>query len=119
MEQGKLSQLRQLVRDAVATDSQPESAEAQATRAFLAYSFNVAEPLLEQTPRARAQREIDRIATWYAWGPLEVRRWLDRSQVVAVSALPESALELLLGRMLSLEDCAQNGIAPPDAPTAY
>ncbi|MGO1072598.1 hypothetical protein [Lysobacter sp. CA199] len=119
MEQGRLTQLRQLVRDAVATDAQPETSEAQANRAFLAYSFNVAEPVLEQTPRARAQREIDRIATWYAWGPLEVRRWLDRSQVVAVSALAEPTLELLLARMTSLEDCAQNGIAPPDAPTAY
>lgn len=96
---------------------QPDTAEILAQRAFQLHEFNTALAPIEQSPRARAIREITRIATWYGWGG-EVARALDAEHAVALSALSPASLEQLLSRMRQLEECVQNGGDAPDAPPA-
>ena len=106
------------VRELLAEARPREDAETQAGRAFQHFEFNTAAPIYaEQTPRARAEREVGRIAAWYQL-PGEVTRALDRAGVTVVSALDDQALEQLLARMRTLEDCIQNGGDAPDAPAA-
>jgi hypothetical protein len=106
------------VRQVLAEARPREDAETQARRAFQQFEFNSVVPIYaEQTPRARAEREIGRIATWYQL-PGEVTRALDRAGVTVVSGLDDEALDQLLGRMRRLEDCIQNGGDAPDAPAA-
>ena len=104
---------------AILAEAKPrETAETKARRAFELYEFNSAAPVYaEQTPRARASREIGRIATWYALQG-EVARALDQAGVSLVEGLGEEALDQLLARMRLLEDCIQNGGDAPDAPAA-
>lgn len=106
------------VRELLAEARPRDDAETQARRAFQHFEFNASPPLYaEQTPRARAEREIGRIASWYQL-PGEVTRALDQAGVSLMSALDEESLEQLLGRMRRLEDCIQNGGDAPDAPAA-
>lgn len=86
-------------------------------RAFDYYEFNTALPIVDQSERARALRDIARISTWYGWGN-EITRALDREQVGAAGELSDAALRELLRRMKSLEDSAQCGCDPEDAPPA-
>lgn len=101
-------------------EARPRGAESEAQRAFQLYEFNSgAGPRIyaEQTPRARAEREVARIATWYNLGA-EVARQLDAAGVSLVVSLDDQALEQLVARMRQLEDCIQNGGDAPDAPPA-
>lgn len=113
----KVARLRQLMSEAVPKRSDI-TAEVEAQRRFQLHEFNNAPQLvIEQTPRARLEREITRIATWYGWNA-EVARALDAQAVSSVSGLDEAAAERLLHRMRQLEQCAQEGYDPPDAPPA-
>lgn len=106
--------VREILRDA----RPAETPESKARREFALYDFNAAPaPVLEQTPRARAEREIGRIATWYGWAP-EIARALDRAGAVSLAGLEEHQVEQLLDRMRQLEDCAQSGLDGPDTPPA-
>lgn len=96
---------------------QPDTAEILASRAFQLHEFNTATPVVEQSPRARAIREVTRIAAWYGWGD-EVVRALDGECVVTLSALSPVGLEQLVARMRQLEECVQNGGDAPDVPPA-
>lgn len=117
----KVARLRELMRDAVPRGLQQkatEPPELQASRAFELYSFNAdAIPAIEQTPRARLEREILRIASWYNWGG-EISRALDAAKVATLSALTEDQADALVTRLKTLETCVQEGLDCPDAPPA-
>lgn len=116
--QDKVARLRQLMSEALPKDTGHRSAEADASRAFRLYEFNSAPPLVvEQTPRARIERDIDRIAAWYGWHG-EVARALDSAAVSTVGALTDGDLERLQCRMRQLEECVKEGLDCPDAPPA-
>lgn len=117
MTQGRLAQLRRLIEDAAETPaSEPAlSSETQQRRAFQHYEFNTGHPALEQSPRARAIREITRIATWYDWVG-EIERALDVAGVTSLPQLNDANLGVLLRRMQQLEECVQTGVGAPDAP---
>ncbi|HEY0503591.1 MAG TPA: hypothetical protein VGD42_08855 [Lysobacter sp.] len=117
MEQGKLAQLRQLVRDAVSVPRVVESTESQAKQAFQLYEFNATPLYVEQTRQARAIREVNRVATWYGL-QAEVGRALDAAGASCLTGLGEEDLDRLVARMRLLEDCVQNGGDAPDAPAA-
>lgn len=91
--------------------------EKQALQAFQLYEFNTEQLVVEQSSRARAVREIERIATWYGWTG-EVARALDAAHATCLAMLPEAQLANLADRMLQLENCVQNGGDAPDAPHA-
>ena len=113
----KVARLRQLMSEAVPRKP-AESPEAAALRLFRLHEFNSAPAVLvEQTERARDEREIDRIATWYGW-QAEVVRALDRDRVASLSGLSDGGIAALLARMHQLEECAQNGLDCPDAAPA-
>lgn len=114
----KVTRLRQLLSEAVPRTPEPSPQEAAALKAFAIYEVNAPTPfVLEQTPKARAMREIMRIASWYQWHG-EIERALDRVGVSALTDLEDYELEELLSRMRQLEDCVQNGTDAPDAPPA-
>lgn len=95
------------------------SAEMHAAWAFKAYQDNAGgDYYAEQTPRARALRELDRIARWYGW-QAEVLRALDAAGVTTPAGLDDDSLDQLLARLRSLEDALHNGGQAPDAPPAY
>lgn len=80
-------------------------------------AFRALGPVLVQTPRARAVRELNRIATWYGWGA-EIERALDAEHVPTMDMLSDQGLMALKRRMRQLEDCVQFGASPPDSPPA-
>jgi hypothetical protein len=113
----KVARLRQLMSEAV-PKKPTESAEALALRLFQVHEFNTASPMVvDQTPRGRCEREIDRIATWYGW-QAEIVRALDAECVASLQGLSDAGLERLQLRMKQLEECAQNGLDCPDAAPA-
>lgn len=102
----------------ILAEARPREAESEARRAFQLFEFNSGPVIYaEQTPRARAEREVGRIATWYNLAG-EVQRALDAAGVAMMGGLDDDALEQLVERMRQLEDCLQNGGDPPDAPPA-
>jgi len=111
-----LAEIAATSRPAPAPKPTPES---EALRAFQVYEFNSVPvgPVVEQTPRARAIREINRIATWYGW-PGEITRALDAAAATSLAGLADEELEQLVERMRHLEECVQNGGDAPDAPPA-
>ncbi len=117
MLQEKVARLRQLMSEA--TPSGPSKAEAEARHAFQLYELNYprAPLVVAQSPRARMQREIERIAAWYGWTS-EVIRALDAHQASTMDALDDDAISALFERMRMLEDCAQQGCDSPDSPPA-
>lgn len=118
MLQDKVTRLRQLLSEAVPKEDEPLSAEAAAARAFRIYELNSPQPLLvEQTARARAEREIERIASWYRWDA-EIVRALDRAGASSLSLLEDHEVDDLLQRMKQLEDCVREGLDCPDTPPA-
>ena len=74
-------------------------------------------PALQQTPRARAIREVNRIALQYGWAS-EVSKFLDQCHCSTVSRLEDKDLQQLLERMRQLQDCRQYIVGSPDAPPA-
>jgi len=95
-----------------------EAPEMQATQAFQLYSFNVAHPVLDQSPRARAIREISRIAGQYGWGD-EVARVLAAAGAATLPDLDDYPLTWLLERLRQLQECRHFGGYSPDEPPAY
>ena len=91
--------------------------EAEALRAFQYHETFAPALVVDQTPRARAIREVMRIATWYGWMG-EVARSLDRELAASLASLSDEGLDQLVVRMRLLEECAQNGGQAPDAPAA-
>lgn len=114
----KVARLRQLMSEALPKAQTPDTTEAAALKLFQLHEFNTAAPLvIEQSPRARTEREIERIAMWYGW-QTEIVRALDCEQALSLTSLSDNALNGLLARMRQLEECAQNGLGCPDAAPA-
>jgi hypothetical protein len=114
----KVSRIRELLKDAtpVRAPTAP-SLDENRLRAFEYYEFNVSLPVVQQSPRARALREIARISTWYGLGA-EVTRYLDRESVEVAGELSDDAVDALLSRLRQLEDAIQSGCDPADSPPA-
>jgi hypothetical protein len=111
--QDHVARIRELLRDATPKKRPAPDPSEQMRRAFEYYEFNVGLPVVEQTPRARAMREIARISTWYGW-TTEITRALDAEGVNATGELSDSAIETLLERMQSLLAAAQAGCDPDE-----
>lgn len=113
----KVARLRQLMSEAVPKSTE-SPVELAALRQFQLHEFNCGPALVvEQTPRARIEREITRIANWYGWSA-EVVRALDAAATASLQGLSEVQVQHLLERMRQLEQCAQDGLDPPDAAPA-
>lgn len=69
--------------------------------------------VIDASPRAKAEREITRIATWYCW-QTEVIRFLDNENALTLGGLSIDAIYRLLVRVQKLEDCVREGLDPPD-----
>lgn len=69
---------------------------------------------LEQTPRARLVREINRIALRYGWTDPIVKA-LDAAGAAALGHLHEHELEALAAEMRRLVECAMSGCDLDDA----
>lgn len=91
--------------------------EREAHQAFARYEFDSPGFAVKQTPKARADREIRRIAKWYGWND-EIARALDLAGADSLEALPLAETDQLVDRMKLLEDCVQTGGDAPDAPPA-
>ena len=104
-----VARVRRLLEEAVQEKraQQTRSPEQQAQGAFQLYEFNIGMAPLEQTPRARAEREIHRIAWTYGW-QAEVARALDFHAATSLSALDDPQVDELAARMRRLLDCAMN-----------
>ena len=114
----KVSRLRQIMSEAVPRRPLPDRSEAAANDAFAYFECNAPQPIVvEQTPEARAIREIMRIATWYGW-PGEITRALDAAGATVLQSLDSEQLQDLLERMRTLEDCVHTGGDSPNAPPA-
>lgn len=113
-----VARVRRLLEEAAEARRPDPTPEAKALQNFSLHEFNrVQQHTAEQTPRARAQREIERIANWYGWGG-EIDRALDAAGVMSAGGMTDAQIEQLLTRMRQLEDCVQNGTDCPDAPPA-
>lgn len=97
--------------------ARPHTAEARATRDFHRYQAHTRLPVLVQTPRARAEREIERIALTYGW-QIAVSRALDAAGAVSVECLDDSQVDQLLERMRAYVDQAMTACDCEEAPPA-
>lgn len=114
----KVSQLRKLLGEATPSPTAIKNdAETEAWRRFQQFETYTAPLPQESSWRAKATRDITRIAAWYGW-TAEIQRALDEADVDLVSALSDDDLESLRDRMRHLEDNAQHGFGAPDAPPA-
>jgi hypothetical protein len=115
----RVERVRSLLREATKKPSRPQSVdEAQQRKAFELYEFNSSPPvLLEQSHRARSEREISRIASWYGW-QAEIARALDAGTATCLADLDDDSIDELLTRMRKLEQCVQDGLDPPDSAPA-
>lgn len=114
----KVTRLRQIISEAIPHKPKPALTEAAANDAFAYFESNAPQPIvIEQTPEARAIREIMRIANWYGW-PGEVTRALDAAGACNLQSLAKEKLEELLDQMRLLEDCIHTGGDSPYAPPA-
>lgn len=111
----KVSELLKLVDEAKHKRGELQDAvEARTRSAFALYEFNtMAPPVLDQSPKARAQREILRIAAQLRW-EAEVERFLDRHGVHTLGDLDLEAIEQLRDRMRRLLESARLGCEPDD-----
>lgn len=118
MSNDKVARLRQLMSEAVPRSGVPPTAEDNIKRQFRLYEFNAdPAPCIEQTPRARNERDIHRITRWYGWNDV-VLRSLDRARVTSLQGLNDDDLAELHARMKRLEECVQQGLDAPDSPPA-
>lgn len=111
-----VARVRRLLEEAAQekVKQQERSTEDHARTAFQLYEFNVGMAPLEQTPRARAEREIHRIAWTYGWQG-EVARALDTQGAISLSALDDDQVERLAAKMRRLLDSAMCGCDSEDA----
>ena len=118
MSREKVSRLRALLSEARPNTPPARSdTENEAWRHFQRFETFAAPLPAESSWRARAVREITRIGGWYGWTG-EIQRSLDAAGCDLLSSLSDDALTELRDRMRNLEDCAQSGMGPPDAPPA-
>src|SRR5687768_1375281 len=114
--QDKVTRLRQLLSESIPQESGPGAKETAAKQAYQLFELNTAPPIVViQTPRARNEREIERIATWYGWSG-EIVRALDKARALTMAGLSDDDIEELLERMKRLEECVREGLDCPDAP---
>ena len=117
MRDSNVARVRRLLQEAVEAKQQ-ETAEDIARREFTHHCHNTQPgPVLDQSPRGRAMREILRISTWYGWTSA-VDRALDAAGAMTLATMDDDALRDLRDFMRRLEDCVQTGIGSPEAPPA-
>lgn len=87
--------------------------ESEAWRRFEAEQFMQAPEPVDQSPRARRIREINRIALRYGW-PQPISKALDDAGAGALTDLTDDQLDDLAAVMHRLVDCALNGCDPDD-----
>lgn len=93
----------------------------QRRSSFSWFSANAAllEPMhVEQSERARATRDIERVAAWFPWGLGVVARWLDGERATSLDGLTDESCHSLRERMLALEDNVQNCCDSDEEPPA-
>lgn len=102
-----IGQVREVMGEIGATRQapRPPGLETEAWRAYQWHEAHAAHPPLEQTPRARGIRQINRIALRYGWGQ-EVARHLDMAGAGALSDLQDYEVEELRAHMEQLVDRA-------------
>lgn len=109
-----VTRIRQLLQEA----APQESPELEARRAFARFAANEERAFyVDPAPRARAIREVLRIATSYGW-PHVVERALDDAGAMSLTSLCDADLDALLARLRQFEDCARHGLDSPEAPPA-
>lgn len=113
-----MGQVKAVVEEIKQAHEPPKTPEYEAWRAFQHHNAQHGLPPLEQTPRARQRRTVDRIAGWYSWGPETVQHFLDKRGVSHVYELSDPQLEDLHDQMLAFEDSAANGWSSPIEPAA-
>lgn len=109
-----VGQVRAVIADIREAREAAPTAETEAWRAFDWNSQLLAPAPLEQTPRARRIREINRIAMKYTWGS-EIERALDEAGAASLAALSDDQVEQLVERMRMLVDRAMTGCDAADA----
>lgn len=115
----KVARLRQLMSEAVSQQPDTGGIELQTIRQFRLYDFNTAPAvLLDTSPRAKTERQIERIAAWYQWGAAEIVRHLDQCGASSLPGLADDDAHALLDRLQRLEECVREGLDCPDAPPA-
>ena len=127
--QQRVSRLRELIKDAATETAahvdqarmppmpDPTDLEADAWRRYNAFVQNEPLPAADTSARARAIRNINRIAVGYQWVS-ELQRILDRYGESSLQALSDSDLEVMHDRFVTLESCYLEGCDLPDAPHA-
>ena len=114
----KVTVIRALLSEATEVEPPARSPESEARSAFERYASNEERVFyVDPAPRAKAIREVLRIAVTYNW-PREVERALDNAGVMSLTSLCDPDLDSLLVHMRQLEDCARNALDPPDTPAA-
>lgn len=113
----KVTRLRKLLSEATPVDTPAAHAPAEPWRhaQHLEALQAQATPPIDTSWRGVTTRNITRIATWYGWTQ-EIQRVLDSKGAAHLACLDDSELTALHERFAQLEDCAQNGFGPPDAP---
>lgn len=117
MSHEKVTRLRQLMSEATKAGPPPNRTatepwrHAQQLQIIPAYALFA----VDISWRGITIRNITRIATWYGW-TAEIQRALDEKAAASLAALNDAELCVLNDRMNQLEDCAQHGFGPPDAP---
>ena len=99
-------------------DRPAASGESEAWRAFQHHQAQLVPPL-EQSPRARRQRAVNRIAGRFTWGPEVVSHFLDTRGATYLADLTDPQLDDLFDRMCAYEDAAMHGCSSPDEPAAW
>ncbi len=114
-----MAQVRAVVEDIKQAHEPPPTPENEAWRAFHYHQAHNFVPPMEQTPRARMTRSINRVAARFAWGPDAVAHFLDTRGACYLSDLSEPQLEDLRDRMDAYEEAAANGWSAFDEPPAF
>lgn len=117
MHEDKVSRLRKIMADALPNAPVNPAVPHNASHAYQLFQFNQATRQVLQTPRARAEREVVRIAAWYDWSS-EVLRAMDRAEASTLSQLDDLELHSLLEHLRQLEDCVHQGFDSPLSPPA-
>lgn len=111
----KVTQLRQLLAESM--PRRPATPERRALAAFQHYQYNGGLPPIEQSPRARAEREIQRIALTYGWQGAVVRA-LDDAGATELAGLDDQLLDGLARQMREYVDRAMTACDFDEAPPA-
>jgi hypothetical protein len=85
---------------------------------YAANSDQLAPLEVEQSERARATREIERVAAWFPWGMGVVARWLDGQRVTSIDELTDDSCLALRDRMVGLEEGVQHCCDSDEEPPA-